>query len=311
MWRIPLTQDYFALVDDEDADLVSCHYWSVKRDAHNLYAQGRIGAHGTASMHRLIRGMPRGVIVDHCNGNGLDNRRDNLRLCSPVENQRNRAKRQAGLSRYKGVSWDARRGQWLAQICHSGRVDKLAFFEDEVGAALAYDDAACLLFEDYARVNFPKNSLDEHGLDWEAVPILPRREKEFNAGHSIDTASGTVTVPLTRGAEALCDLTDWPMLHRHRWCVTGGKTKYAVTCVGAGRNVLMHRMLVGPDESRGLDHINHNGLDNRRQNLRFCTQSQNMMNASKRAGTSSRFRGVCWVAAKGLWRAEVQALVHL
>jgi hypothetical protein len=102
-------------------------------------------------MHQLITGWP---LTDHINGNGLDNRRANLRPASAEENQRNQRKTH-GTSRYKGVCWFKATKRWHAQIRTGGKRHHLGFYTEEVEAALAYDAAARNLFGDFAAVNFP------------------------------------------------------------------------------------------------------------------------------------------------------------
>jgi len=103
-------------------------------------------------LHREIMGNPEGFVVDHINGNTLDNRKYNLRICTTKENVRN-SKPQEGSSAYKGVSWDESRGKWLAGI----KVDRehifLGRYDLELDAAKAYDDAAETHFGVYARLN--------------------------------------------------------------------------------------------------------------------------------------------------------------
>ncbi len=87
---IPLSQGKFAIVDAEDYDRLSSYKWAVSKKRNNWYAKGRCGGL-TIKMHRVIMGLKKGdgKEVDHRNGNGLDNRKENLRLCSHAENLRN------------------------------------------------------------------------------------------------------------------------------------------------------------------------------------------------------------------------------
>jgi hypothetical protein len=108
-------------------------------------------------MHREILGVtdPQ-VKVDHRNGDGLDNRRANLRKCVNGENIANGAKRRDGhSSKYKGVCWHRRDGKFQASIRVHGRTIYLGMFTDEVQAAQAYDVAARAFFGEFAKCNFP------------------------------------------------------------------------------------------------------------------------------------------------------------
>lgn len=143
-----------ALVDDEDYELVSRYRWMVHHPI-SVNSPRRSGPYARATsagrpmMHVLLCGRNG---IDHQNGNGLDNRRKNLRPCSGAENSRNR--RSWGRSKYLGVHLD--RGRWRAVIEHDGRRQHLGMFANEADAARAYDKAAAGLFGEFARLNFPE-----------------------------------------------------------------------------------------------------------------------------------------------------------
>lgn len=104
-------------------------------------------------MHRLLTGCPEGLVVDHINGDSLDNRRSNLRICTQRQNRWNRAKRMRAQSKFKGVWFDKDRDLWIAQIGHDSDRLRLGAFEREEDAARQYDRAARLLFGAFARTN--------------------------------------------------------------------------------------------------------------------------------------------------------------
>jgi hypothetical protein len=151
-----LTQGRAALVDDADYLLLSRHKWHYHRSGYAARSEyigtGRKdNRFRTVYMHRVIIDAPPGAVVDHINGDRLDNRRVNLRLCTAAENARNM--RVEGAIPYKGVSLD--RGRFRASITHEGRIIKIGRFDDAVAAARAYDDRARELFGEFARLNFP------------------------------------------------------------------------------------------------------------------------------------------------------------
>lgn len=152
MREIPLTQGYVALVDDEDWEWLSRWKWSVASGPHTQYAQrGPARGHEKAiQMHRLILGTAPGLETDHINGDGLDNRRVNLRECTRQENQRNSRSHLGSLSIYKGVSWKKRNQQWQAHIQVDGRKRHLGLFSIEAEAADAYKIAAVIHFGEFA-----------------------------------------------------------------------------------------------------------------------------------------------------------------
>lgn len=158
MAEIALTKGLYALVDDADLDLIKGHSWcaTIPNAAKSkVYAQSRIG--GTnVYLHRFILNAPKGVQVDHINGNGLDNRRSNLRLASPKENARSVRRHRDSGSPYKGVHRYKARGNWSASIMVDGQARFIGYFETAEAAARAYDQAARSAFGEFALLNFPK-----------------------------------------------------------------------------------------------------------------------------------------------------------
>lgn len=162
MKEIQLTQGYVALVDDEDEERISQHKWRMTRNGRKNYAIRNVtdaatGKQGTVYMHRILMDTQPEQEVDHADHDGLNNRRENLRLCTKAENQYNRRKRSDETSsRFKGVSWDKARAKWQAGI----KVDRhnlyLGRFADEVEAARAYDAEARSRFGDFASLNLPE-----------------------------------------------------------------------------------------------------------------------------------------------------------
>ena len=113
-------------------------------------------ANGSGTIHRLIMGLvPNdGFEVDHINHNTLDNRRENLRVCTKSENQRNK-RSMPGTSKFKGVFWHSAARKWAACITESGRNKYIGVFNVEEDAARAYDREALLLYGEFAYMNFP------------------------------------------------------------------------------------------------------------------------------------------------------------
>ena len=157
--EIPLTQGKTALIDVEDYELVSQYKWHTKEDDDRLYALHTInlsnGRVTGISMHRLILNAKNGEKVDHINGNGLNNRRCNLRIVTDSQNSMNRRKYKNSTSKYKGVSWYKRYNKWLSCIESNKKNLTLGYFLKEEDAARAYDKKAKELFGEYARLNFP------------------------------------------------------------------------------------------------------------------------------------------------------------
>lgn len=148
MKEISLTQGHVVIVDKEDFDWLSQFKWCVNRKGSKLYAT----RWGNIKMHRLIMSPLDGFQVDHINGNGLDNRRCNLRLCTHAENQHNRRKNQ-GKQGFKGIGWVKSRNLWQARIRVDGDQKHLGYFTDSKSAAQAYNDAAIKYFGEFAYLN--------------------------------------------------------------------------------------------------------------------------------------------------------------
>jgi hypothetical protein len=160
--EVPIHGGHVALVDGADAELVGRFRWYVLRSTNTLYARAWLPREGgkrkQVYMHALVAGSSTGGQVDHINGDGLDNRRSNLRPADHSKNGANRAKgKPPSSSQFKGVyySRDPRaRKQWTAAIRVRGKRIHLGSFPNEREAALAYDVAAVRHFGGYARENF-------------------------------------------------------------------------------------------------------------------------------------------------------------
>jgi len=155
MKTIGLTCSKVAIVDDDTFDYLN--QWKWQYDGHG-YASRRetIGykKSKTVLMHREIIGTPKGMETDHINGNGLDNRKSNLRICTTSQNGMNRDKQLNNTSGYKGVRFDKRGGKWQAYIRFDHKFVHLGLFIDAKEAAKAYDIAALRLFGKFAKTNF-------------------------------------------------------------------------------------------------------------------------------------------------------------
>jgi hypothetical protein len=161
---IPLTQGKVAIIDEEDDGKVSGYKWYAhvtRRKGVDLwYAWAKVpkdanGKRRTILMHRLLTDFQY-PMVDHTNGDGLDNRRENIRPCTPSQNQMNRINLTNNTSGYRGVVWRKDTQMWRAKIGKDGRHIYVGHFANPVDAARAYDDAARELFGEFARLNFPE-----------------------------------------------------------------------------------------------------------------------------------------------------------
>lgn len=151
MRTIPLTQGKSAIIDDEDFDVLGHYNWHAHFNNKTWYAARYDPIRNYVYLHREIMGFPSGK-VDHKNRDGLDCRRENLRLADSTQNNANQGRHRSIMSsQFKGVYWDKSRQKWRACIDskHLGR------FSSEVEAALAYDRAALRQWGEFACTNFP------------------------------------------------------------------------------------------------------------------------------------------------------------
>jgi len=136
-------------IDTADVALVSGYTWCIEGTG---YAMSRSRGPGV-KMHRLILNAPKGVCVDHINGDPLDNRRANLRLCRKQQNEFNTKIRTDNSSGYRGVCFAKKRNMFRAYITRDGRQRHLGYFKTPEEAAIAYNGAARIVFGEFARLN--------------------------------------------------------------------------------------------------------------------------------------------------------------
>lgn len=149
---IPLTQSKQAIIDADMVDKVRGWNWSVAKGwRDSLYAARKTGEKNCVQkchlLHRVITDCPEGMQVDHINGDGLDNRRSNLRIVTKGQNQMNARKRLGCLSPYKGVTRNKKRWSASCNRVHIGTYDT----QEE--AALVYNREAIRLFGEHALLN--------------------------------------------------------------------------------------------------------------------------------------------------------------
>ena len=149
MKRIPLTQGYHAIVDDEDYEFLMQWKWHVLiGKSGNVYAMRNSeltevnGKRHHILMHRVICKTPHSKQTDHRDGDGLNNRRDNLRPATKSQNMHNRKPNAKGASKFKGVSWHKQHRKWCAHIQVNKVRHHIGLFHDEKEAALAYEATA-------------------------------------------------------------------------------------------------------------------------------------------------------------------------
>lgn len=151
---VTLTKGFEAIIDAADVALVDNGNWYALVNRQTVYAARTVGRRVDkvgVLMHRVITSAPHGMDVDHINGNGLDNRRSNLRLATRSENMRNSRQSSANTSGFKGVGWSKRDNNWRASITIDGRQHYIGAFSTPEIAHAAYMEVAERLFGEFAR----------------------------------------------------------------------------------------------------------------------------------------------------------------
>lgn len=148
---------YKILIDIEDIPIFEKYNWYVNSaDKIRYYVVAKVYNNGKVKnikLHRIIMNAPTNLYIDHINGNGLDNRRCNLRLCTNQQNQGNSRKRKKTSSIFKGVSWQKDKKKWRATITFNAKQLFLGLYNNEILAANAYDTKALELFGEFAYLN--------------------------------------------------------------------------------------------------------------------------------------------------------------
>ena len=151
---VPLTRGYYAIIDAEDAPLVEGVSWRAKPGNTGIIYAARDCRDGSGNwtvvrMHRVILGAKDKTLVDHLDHDGLNNRRNNIRLCSHSENNQNARKRIKGSSKYKGIYWKERDKKWYARIMLNGKRIFLGSYDTEDEAHKAYCKASRDLHKEF------------------------------------------------------------------------------------------------------------------------------------------------------------------
>jgi len=163
VWLLFLSKGLIGIISSQDKETFGAHKWcaSIRQDG-QIYAIRRKvfpdGSSKLVTLHREIMGKSESHIqVDHINGNGLDNRRRNLRFCTPSQNSTNQKLRSTNTTGFRGVTREW--GKFVAKITIDGKSNTLLRSTSAKECALAYDRAATIQWGEFARLNFPEGIL--------------------------------------------------------------------------------------------------------------------------------------------------------
>lgn len=177
---VPLTQGQQSIIDLEDVPEIGKNNWQIQKspvkhvDRYYAYRSKYLGMRNgkkvqkTIMMHRIVMGDPKDLDIDHLNGDGLDNRRSNLRAVSNRENCQNRHHEKT--SKYPGVNWDNHFNKWKARISLNNELKHLGLFNTELEAYGAYKRACIEInegksFEELTQY-LQKTSSKFKGVSW-------------------------------------------------------------------------------------------------------------------------------------------------
>lgn len=147
--KIFLTKGKYVLVDEDQYLSLSKHKWYCHSAKSNKdYARRGDGIF----MHRFLMNSPEGLTVDHINGDSLDNRKINLRVCTLAENLRNKNIGKNNTSGFKGVGWHKGKQRWWAQVKLNGKKAYYQHFKDKEDAIEAYKRESRNYFGEFARI---------------------------------------------------------------------------------------------------------------------------------------------------------------
>ena len=146
---------YNVIVDDDVVPLIRARTWHIADRKRGIYFATSVkhpdGKSHDIKLHRFIMSAPPESVVDHIDGNWLDCRRQNLRICTNAENSRNAPRKKTNTTGFKGVSYASKRGKYRASIYINGKYKHLGYFDTPEAASSVYKEAAKKLFGEFYR----------------------------------------------------------------------------------------------------------------------------------------------------------------
>jgi len=152
---VPLTKGFTAIIDANDVGKVDSWNWTAVVKPHTVYAQRTVkaedGKRASVKMHRVLLNAPDGCEVDHADGNGLNNKKSNIRIADAFGNRQNRAVPKSNTSGLKGAFFHKRDNKWMSKIVANGRSIFLGYFPDKESAHAAYQEGSKKYHGEFSR----------------------------------------------------------------------------------------------------------------------------------------------------------------
>lgn len=195
---VTLTKGYVATIDANDAELVGQYNWIAMVRDQGVYARSAKTTDGkrvAIFLHRLVLGLPDGSpeTGDHRDGDGLNNRKRNLRIADQSQQMRNRSFQSCGGSAYRGVFWNKARKRWIAKATIAGRRRYLGLFKTEAEASHAYEYVSKIVYGDFYREPIGHNAKAPLGPPPKLAPLVVKLLAELNAAAQRASLPSTLT----------------------------------------------------------------------------------------------------------------------
>lgn len=328
-FKIPLRNKNSEIIAYTIIDKVDYDFYKNLKFNKNTYGYAQTS---TGLLHRLIMNAKKGdPIIDHINGNKLDNRKLNLRFSNKSYNGQNKKKKENTTSKYIGVSKDDY--GWITSITHMGKHYSF-LFQNEEHAGYYYNILALKYFGKEAKINETKKPDNFEEPQKKEKRVLPKGIYKISSGNykvqvyinkqtlslgSYKTLDEAKEILQKKNNEIFQEKEDErlskpilrnilgqaiiEMKNNEKTIVNDDNyhelikyswslnNGYVQTHIG-GKVIKMHRFIINANENEIIDHINHNRSDNRRENLRISNESLNSHNKSKAINTTSKYHGV-------------------